>query len=230
MEARPPTLRGWLRASLARDRPAVHGRFDGANTPVRSRAPPVTACLCGRHSWNRWTNFAPLISRCRADHSRLPGPTADRRRPDPPNSEGSTASRSSLRLRRRVVLSPRRQHRWGTRTRPSRRQFRRAVVGEVGVERVEHPAHDTHVVARTRRQRERPHRQHRVGRRLPRVRGGGGYTAAKHAARAVTRMLRGELWGQPVRVAELSLAWWRRSSAGSASAATSNGRRPSTSG
>jgi hypothetical protein len=140
MEARPPTLRGWLRASLARDRSAVHGRFDGANTPVRSRAPPVTACLCGRHSCNRWTNFAPLISRCRADHSRLPGPTADRRRPDPPNSEGSTASRSSLRLRRRVVLSPRRQHRWGTRTRSSRQQFRRAVVGEVGVERVESPA------------------------------------------------------------------------------------------
>jgi NADP-dependent 3-hydroxy acid dehydrogenase YdfG len=34
--------------------------------------------------------------------------------------------------------------------------------------------------------------------------GGGGYTAAKHAARAVTRKLRGELLGQPVRVIEIS--------------------------
>jgi NADP-dependent 3-hydroxy acid dehydrogenase YdfG len=34
--------------------------------------------------------------------------------------------------------------------------------------------------------------------------GGGGYTAAKHAARAVTRTLRGELLGQPVRVIEIS--------------------------
>jgi NADP-dependent 3-hydroxy acid dehydrogenase YdfG len=34
--------------------------------------------------------------------------------------------------------------------------------------------------------------------------GGGGYTAAKHGARAVTRTLRGELLGQPVRVIEIS--------------------------
>jgi NADP-dependent 3-hydroxy acid dehydrogenase YdfG len=34
--------------------------------------------------------------------------------------------------------------------------------------------------------------------------GGAGYTAAKHAARAVTRTLRGELLGQPVRVIEIS--------------------------
>lgn len=34
--------------------------------------------------------------------------------------------------------------------------------------------------------------------------GGGGYTAAKHGARAVTRTLRGELLGQPVRVVEIS--------------------------
>ena len=61
MEARPPTLRGWLRASLARDLPAVHGRFDDANTPVRSRA-PGHGVLCGEHSWNRWTDFAPLTA------------------------------------------------------------------------------------------------------------------------------------------------------------------------
>jgi NADP-dependent 3-hydroxy acid dehydrogenase YdfG len=34
--------------------------------------------------------------------------------------------------------------------------------------------------------------------------GGGGYTAAKHGARAVTRTLRGELLGRPVRVIEIS--------------------------
>jgi NADP-dependent 3-hydroxy acid dehydrogenase YdfG len=34
--------------------------------------------------------------------------------------------------------------------------------------------------------------------------GGGGYTAAKHGARAVTRTLRGELLGLPVRVIEIS--------------------------
>ena len=34
--------------------------------------------------------------------------------------------------------------------------------------------------------------------------GGAGYTAAKHGARAVTRTLRGELLGQPVRVIEIS--------------------------
>jgi hypothetical protein len=67
-----------------------------------------------------------------------------------------------------------------------------------------HPAHDTRVVARTRRQRERPHRQHRVGRRLPRVRGGrrlhGGQA---RCARRHTHAPR-ELWGQPVRVIEIS--------------------------
>jgi NADP-dependent 3-hydroxy acid dehydrogenase YdfG len=35
-------------------------------------------------------------------------------------------------------------------------------------------------------------------------RGGGGYTAAKHAARAVTRTLRLELLGRPVRVTEIA--------------------------
>jgi NADP-dependent 3-hydroxy acid dehydrogenase YdfG len=39
---------------------------------------------------------------------------------------------------------------------------------------------------------------------LPALRAGGGYTAAKHAARAVTETLRGELLGEPIRVTEVA--------------------------
>ena len=125
---------------------------------------PGHGVLCSEHSWNRWTDFAPLTaavapttasSRAR----RLIG--GDR---SPRIRKGAQPLGRGLRLGRRVMLRPRRQHRWGTRTRPSRRQFRRAVVGDVR--------------------------------------------------------------GSP----RSPLAWWRQSSAGSASAATSNGRRPSTSG
>ena len=61
-------------------------------------------------------------------------------------------------------------------------------------------------------------------------RGGAGYTAAKHAQRAVLRTLRLELLGEPVSVTESPPAWSRPSSPWSASAATRRRRRRSTRG
>ena len=59
-------------------------------------------------------------------------------------------------------------------------------------------------------------------------RGGGGYTAAKHAVRAVTQTLRLELLGRPVRVTEVAPGSSRPSSRSSASRGTRTGRAPST--
>ena len=58
--------------------------------------------------------------------------------------------------------------------------------------------------------------------------GGAGYTAAKHAERALTRTLRLELLGRPVRVTDVAPGWSRPSLAGRASTATPTGRRRST--
>jgi hypothetical protein len=228
MKAGPPTLRGWLPASLARDRPAVHGRFDGANTPRRSPAPPPTACPCGKHSWNRCTNFTPLINRCCADHRKLPGPTADRRRLDPRVRKGAQPVILPACPTHLAAVRDRVRPSGGARCRPlgsdgrtvpdprypaftARMRARGRAVGywvtqdnPVATERIAGTLRMTRVVARTRRQRERPHRHHRVGRRLPRVRGGrrlhGGQA---RCARRHTHAPR-ELWGQPVRVIEIS--------------------------
>jgi NAD(P)-dependent dehydrogenase (short-subunit alcohol dehydrogenase family) len=50
----------------------------------------------------------------------------------------------------------------------------------------------------------RPHRERRLDRRLRDYPGGAGYTASKHAVRAITRTLRQELFGTPVRVTEVA--------------------------
>ncbi len=60
--------------------------------------------------------------------------------------------------------------------------------------------------------------------------GGAGYTGAKHAERALTRTLRIELLGEPVRVTDVAPGLAETESPSSASAATPSGRSRSTRG
>src|SRR5438876_5947332 len=58
--------------------------------------------------------------------------------------------------------------------------------------------------------------------------GGLGYTASKHAVRAITKTLRLELMGEPIRSPRSSRGWSRPNSAWSDSRGTASGRRMST--
>jgi hypothetical protein len=187
---------------------------------------PAHGLSLRKHSWNRCTNFTPLINRCCADHRKLPGPTADRRRLDPSSSEGSAASHPArlphspgsgagpgTAVRRGPVWTARIG--WENRARPPLSGIHRqdACAGTCGWllgdqprrDRANrgHPAHDT---------RCRPNSSP-AGTAASSPSGRSPASAGMRGA-AVTRRpstLRGrhthapqELWGQPVRVIEIS--------------------------